>query len=103
MMGMASLEQKTAGIQSRLSARAFVVADPDTGRRIALLSADIWSCTQAVKVEVVKRLQGVAAEARADLGDTTTAVFHLLRKASAVCHSLASNPWLVVVFAVVDM
>lgn len=57
MMGMASVEQKTEGIQSRLFARAFIVCDQTSNKRIVILSADIWSCTQAIKMEVVKRLK----------------------------------------------
>ncbi|MEJ2103660.1 MAG: neutral/alkaline ceramidase [Ignavibacteriaceae bacterium] len=59
MMGMASIDQKTEGIQSRLFARAFIVGDQSSGKRIIILSADIWSCTQAVKTEVVKRLKNI--------------------------------------------
>jgi neutral ceramidase len=57
MMGMASVEQKTEGIQSRLFARAFIVCDQTSHKRVVILSADIWSCTQAIKMEVVKRLK----------------------------------------------
>jgi neutral ceramidase len=57
MMGMASIEQKSEGIQSRLFARAFIVCDQASGNRVVILSADIWSCTQAVKMEVVNRLK----------------------------------------------
>lgn len=57
MMGMASIEQKTEGIHSRLFARAFIVCDPSSNKRVVILSADIWSCTQAVKMEVLKRLK----------------------------------------------
>jgi neutral ceramidase len=59
MMGMASIEQKTEGIQSRLFARAFIVCDQQSDKRVVILSADIWSCTQAIKMEVVKRLNSI--------------------------------------------
>jgi neutral ceramidase len=59
MMGMASIEQKTEGIHSRLFARAFIVCDQNSNKRVVILSADIWSCTQAVKMEVVKRLKAI--------------------------------------------
>ncbi|MCW8805608.1 MAG: neutral/alkaline ceramidase [Ignavibacteriaceae bacterium] len=59
MMGMASIEQKTEGIQSRLFARAFIVGDQTTNKRVVILSADIWSCTQAVKMEVIKRVKAI--------------------------------------------
>jgi neutral ceramidase len=59
MMGMASIEQKTEGIHSRLFARAFIVCDQDSKKRVVIVSSDIWSCTQAVKMEVVKRLKSI--------------------------------------------
>ena len=59
MMGMASIDQKTEGIQSRLFARAFIVCDQTSNKRVVILSADIWSCTQAIKMEVVKRLKSI--------------------------------------------
>ena len=59
MMGMASIEQKTEGIHSRLFARAYIVCDQDSNKRVVIVSADIWSCTQAVKLEVVKRLKSI--------------------------------------------
>lgn len=57
MMGMASIDQKTEGIHSRLFARGFIVCDQSSSNRVVILSADIWSCTQAIKMEVVKRLK----------------------------------------------
>jgi neutral ceramidase len=59
MMGMASIEQKTEGIHSRLFARAFIICDQNSNKRVVILSADIWSCTQAIKMEVVKRLKSI--------------------------------------------
>lgn len=59
MMGMASIDQKTEGIHSRLFARAFIVCDQSSNKRVVILSADIWSCTLAVKMEVVKRLNTI--------------------------------------------
>ena len=59
MMGMACIDQKTEGIQSRLYARSFIICDRNSNKRVVILSADIWSCTQAIKTEVVKRLQNI--------------------------------------------
>ncbi|NWG27416.1 MAG: neutral/alkaline ceramidase [Ignavibacteriaceae bacterium] len=59
MMGMASIEQKTEGIHSRLFARAFIVCDQNSDKRVVIVSADIWSCTLAVKMEVVNRLKNI--------------------------------------------
>lgn len=57
MMGYAMLDQKTAGIHQRLRARAFVVASPCNGRRVAFVSADLGMVFQAVKQKVVQRLR----------------------------------------------
>jgi neutral ceramidase len=54
MMGMADADQKTAGIHSRLYARTFVIEEQ--GVHVAIVTADLWSCTLAVKEEVVSRL-----------------------------------------------
>jgi neutral ceramidase len=54
MLGMADADQKTAGILSRLFARTFVIEEQ--GNHVAIVTADIMSCTLAVKEEVVRRL-----------------------------------------------
>jgi len=59
MMGMASIEQKTEGIQSRLYARTFIFCAQNSDKRVVILTVDIRSCTQAVKMEVVKRLKAI--------------------------------------------
>ena len=56
MLGYASLSQTTAGIASRQWARAFVVAD-GTGGRVAFVSTEIDFVTQAVQMEVLRRLK----------------------------------------------
>ena len=55
MFGYSEPDQKTLGILSRLYARAFVIED--RGTRVAIVIADTLSCTQAMKMEVVKRLR----------------------------------------------
>jgi neutral ceramidase len=57
MMGYAMLDQKTTGIHQRLRARAFVVASPCNGRRVAFVSADLGMVFQAVRQQVVQRLR----------------------------------------------
>ena len=57
MMGMSSLEQKTEGILFRLFSRAFIICENNGERRAAIVNADLWSCTVAIKIEVVKRLR----------------------------------------------
>jgi neutral ceramidase len=64
MLGYADPAQTTAGLASRLWARAFVVAD-GAGRHVAFVSAELDFITQAVQVEVLRRL-------RARYGDTYT-------------------------------
>ena len=56
MLGYASPAQTTAGLATRQWARAFVVAD-DAGNHVAFVSTEIDFVTQAVQVEVLKRLQ----------------------------------------------
>jgi neutral ceramidase len=57
MMGYVELEQQTAGIHQRLRSRAFVIASPCNGKRVAFVSADLGMLFQAVKQQVVKRLR----------------------------------------------
>jgi neutral ceramidase len=56
LQGFAEESQKSAGVESNLYARAFVIVDRHSGRRVALVSADIWSCSMAIKKEVIRRL-----------------------------------------------
>ncbi len=65
MMGYAQLAQKTEGIHQRLRSRAFVVASPCNGKRVAFVSADAGMIFQAVK-------QGVVAKLRARYGSLYT-------------------------------
>jgi neutral ceramidase len=55
MLGYADPAQTTAGLASRQWARAFVVAD-ETGNHVAFVSTEIDFVTQAVQVEVLRRL-----------------------------------------------
>jgi neutral ceramidase len=55
MLGYADPAQTTAGIHTRLWARAFVVADA-ADRRVALVSAEVDFIPQAVHQEVLRRL-----------------------------------------------
>ncbi|MBZ4420020.1 neutral/alkaline non-lysosomal ceramidase N-terminal domain-containing protein [Myxococcus sp. RHSTA-1-4] len=57
MMGYAMVGQKTAGIHQRLRSRAFVIASPCNGRRVAFVSADLGLVSQGVKQQVVERLK----------------------------------------------
>ena len=53
MMGYAMIDQKTAGIHQRLRSRAFVIASPCNGKRVAFVSADAGQIFQGVKQQVV--------------------------------------------------
>jgi neutral ceramidase len=57
MQGWADSSQLTTRIESPLIARAFIIGDPAQQSRVVLVVADIWSCTIAIKQEVVRRLQ----------------------------------------------
>lgn len=57
MMGYARLDQQTAGRHLRLRARAFVIATPCNGKRLAFVSADLGALFQVIKQQVVRRLQ----------------------------------------------
>lgn len=72
MMGYASLFQKTSGIHTRLWSRAFVIEDEES-RRIVFVSADLGMIFQAVKREVVKRLQTTRDELYTDANVMLTA------------------------------
>ncbi len=56
MLGYAMLQQTTAGIHTRLRSRAFVIASPCNGRRIALVTADLAMICQAVRQQVLQKL-----------------------------------------------
>jgi neutral ceramidase len=56
MMGFASTDESTAGILSRLYARAFMIEDPDTGKRVMFVHCDIHSVMQLVHQEILAEL-----------------------------------------------
>lgn len=56
MAGMADQRQKTEKVESRLYARAFIVVDRESGKRVAIVSADIWTCRQVIKTQVINFL-----------------------------------------------
>jgi neutral ceramidase len=56
MMGFAELSQKTQGLRMRLFARAFIVVDKKTNKRIVFVSADLGQSFQSIKQGVIKRL-----------------------------------------------
>ncbi|GAB6094706.1 ceramidase CerN [Desulfatiferula olefinivorans] len=58
MMGYSMPDQKTEGISMRIRSRAFVVADPLSGKRVVFVSADTCIIPQGVKQRVVELLGG---------------------------------------------
>lgn len=59
MFGFANPIQKTRGVETELYARAFTIAGPQSTQRIAIAVLDLLSCTQALKTEVIHRLQKI--------------------------------------------
>lgn len=62
MMGYSMPDQKTSGIHMRLRSRAYVISEPEAGgKRIAYVCADLGAVFQAVKQQVVERLESDTA------------------------------------------
>ncbi len=57
MMGYVIMSQIDEGLHMRLHARAFVIASPCNGKRVALVITEDQALFQAVQMEVVKRLK----------------------------------------------
>src|SRR3990167_4806973 len=57
MLGYALMNQQTSGIAQRLWARAFIIESPCNQQRVVFVNVDLGLLFQAVKLEVVKRLQ----------------------------------------------
>lgn len=63
MQGWADMGQTTMGVESGLhnkpapqKARAFIIADADSQTRAVMVICDIWSCSLAVRQEVIRRI-----------------------------------------------
>lgn len=56
MMGYSMPDQTTEGIHMRLRSRAFVVVDPASGKRVALVIAEAGIIPQGIHQAVVKKL-----------------------------------------------
>jgi len=59
MMGFADTAQKTAGIFTRLRARAFIIGDGQ--KRVVFVSSDLGMIFQSVKQGVIEKIQGNSA------------------------------------------
>ncbi len=55
-MGMSNVSQVGSGLHTRLFSRAFVIEEIQTGKRIVIVCADIFSCTIAIKQAVLLKL-----------------------------------------------
>lgn len=56
LMGWGLHHQKADGVAAPLHARAFVVRDPDAGRKVAYVACELWGITQAVRQGVLDAL-----------------------------------------------
>ena len=56
MMGYADVSQATGGIFTRLQSRAFVIANPATGKRVVFVSVEVGQLFSSIKQGVLKRL-----------------------------------------------
>ncbi|KAG7394199.1 hypothetical protein PHYBOEH_005538 [Phytophthora boehmeriae] len=76
MMGFANTDESTAGILNRLYARAFLIEDTDTGKRVVFVHCDLHSVMQLVHQEVLAELaskyKGVYTEQNVILHATHT-------------------------------
>ncbi len=57
MWGFGREDQLTEGLHIRQRSRAFIIAEPETGKRIAFVSADIGSIEHNITLEVLDRLK----------------------------------------------
>lgn len=62
LWGFVKEGQVSQGIHFRQWSRAFVIADPDSGKRIAFASVDIGSITHAIHLSVVENLRAKFGE-----------------------------------------
>ena len=57
LQGMADPSQVTRGVETSLYSRTFIIEDIPSEKIVALVTADLWSATEPIKTEVLKRLQ----------------------------------------------
>lgn len=62
LMGWGIHHQKADGVAAPLHARAVVLRDPATGRRVAMVACDLWGVTQALRTGVLDALRAGHAE-----------------------------------------
>ena len=57
MAGYVNEKQVSSGLHTRLWARAFVIVESETKKRVLIVNTDLWSMTQPVKREVIRQLR----------------------------------------------
>jgi len=57
MMGYSDLSQTTKGIHLRLKSRAFVIEEPTSGVRVAIVVADLGMVFNSIKKDILRKLQ----------------------------------------------
>eukprot|EP00252_Welwitschia_mirabilis_P012406 TRINITY_DN2744_c0_g1_i1.p1 TRINITY_DN2744_c0_g1~~TRINITY_DN2744_c0_g1_i1.p1 ORF type:complete len:766 (-),score=116.78 TRINITY_DN2744_c0_g1_i1:252-2549(-) len=57
MMGYANMDQIASGIHFRLRARAFIVAEPNGGKRVLFVNLDACMASQIITIKVLERLK----------------------------------------------
>lgn len=62
MMGYGDGDQLTSGLHMRQYARAYAIEDPDTGKRVLLISADILSGTNLLRTRVIEGIRAQLGE-----------------------------------------
>jgi neutral ceramidase len=75
MLGYVRPDQVTAGIHLRQWSRAFVIAEPDGGRRLAIVTTDLQSVTHSLYLSVLDKLRASLGEAY-HLGNVVIAATH---------------------------
>lgn len=91
MQGMADKHQRTTGVESRLYAKAFIVVDPESAKRVAIASTDLWSGTHIVKHEVLQRLQKIYGPDLYQLDNLLISGTHTHSGPGGYCHYYLYN------------
>lgn len=99
MQGWAALpSQLTTGIETDVGgntiwqqARAFLIGDPASATRVVFVVADIWSCSIAIKQEVVRRLSYGSAESPYQMDNIWIAGTHTHSAPAGYLHHFLYN------------
>ncbi len=86
-----TLDTDSIGDKLPLMARAFILTDPTSNTRAVFVVADIWSCSIAVKQEVVRRLSFGLVEMPYQAANITIAGTHTHSGAAGYLHHFLYN------------